>query len=574
MGALLFYAGLAAFYGAIAFAWFAAPVVSRFSTTLLGTSQYAPDALLNAGVLEWVYGSLRSSSRSVFDWPAAFPLQNSLAVTENLIGWQLFYFPLRASGVGVVASYNVLLLVSFAISGLGAAALCRRLGASREGAIAGGFFFAFVPFHVTHSIHLQTMGVCWMPFALLFLDRILDEARWRDVAGLAIASVLTALSSIYFAVFLAILSVLYVACCAVFGRYRLSPAALGKLAVAAVLALMTISPVLIHYVRFVSVNGRFSHPSSLIAVLSMELAGIVRVARWQALWPTGPFEPNPNSAPAASWTTGFPGVVAIVLTGYWLVRVFRQRENRRLAAILLTVAIICFVLSLGPYLKVRGSFPSPTMSWLPMPGRIWLVFSTIRWPMRLYFVTLLLMSVMISLAATSLLSRLRSSRRALVTCAMLALMALEYRPIPAFALMSVEAADPLAMSDAYPFLAAESDRGGIAELPLADPGGRRAPMVTRYTYGSAGHLRRVVAVHGSVIPPVTDTLETAMKDLPDVAAQNILVGHGVTRLVVHRSLFHGDSATRLVAALRSGGLRVLFEGRDVVFSLTGSRQVP
>jgi hypothetical protein len=434
--------------------------------------------------------------------------------------------------------------------------------------------FAFVPFHVTHSIHLQTMGVCWTPLALLFLDRVLDNGRPGDVAALAAACAMTALSSIYFAVFLAIVIVLYVACCAVFGRYAITAGKIGELAVAGALSLIAISPVLIHYFRFIAVNGRFSHPSTLIAVLSMELAGIVRVARWQALWPTGPFEPNPNSAPAAAWTTGFPGVVAIVLALHWLVVVFRQRKNRRLAGILLTVAIICFVLSLGPYLKVRGSFPSPSMSWLPLPGRIWLVFSTIRWPMRLYFMPLLMVAVMTSLGATMLLAKARVSRRMLGTAGLIVLMILEYRPIQAFARLSVQAPDPIAMSDAYPFLAAESDRGGIAELPLADHGDRRAPMVTRYTYGSAGHLRRVVAVHGSVIPPVTDTLETAMEDLPGELAQNVLVRHGVTRLVVHRSFFRGDSATKLIAAFSSSGLPVLFNGREgVVFSLTGSRQV-
>ncbi|HUQ48323.1 MAG TPA: hypothetical protein VM053_08785 [Gemmatimonadaceae bacterium] len=571
---MLFFVALAAFYGAIAFAWFVAPIVSRFSTTLVGTAQYAPDAMLNAGVLEWVYGSLRSSSLHVFDWTAAFPLENSLAVTENLIGWQVFYYPLRLLGLGIVSSYNVLLLLSFVISGLAAAALCMRLGTSRSGAVIGGFVFAFVPFHVTHSIHLQTMGVCWAPLAILFLDRILERGRWSDVAGLVAACVMTALSSIYFAVFLAIVVFLWVAGSWVFRRYGANLAVLGKLAAAGVASIVPLLPVLIHYVQFVSVNGRFSHPSALISVLSMELAGVVRVGRWQALWPTGPFEPDPNSAPAAAWTTGFPGVVAIALTAYWLVRVIQKKENRELAAVLVSVAVICFVFSLGPYLKVRGSAPSEAMHWLPMPGRIWLVFSTIRWPMRLYFFTVLMMSVMVSLGATSLLASVRSSRRMLVTVALAAMMILEYRPLSAFARLSVEAADPLAMSDAYPFLAAEADRGAIAELPLADHGGRRAPMVTRYTYGSVGHLRRVVAVHGSVIPPVTKTLETAMKDLPDRGAQMVLSNHGVTRLVIHRPLFKRDSAEKLIAALKGDGLAVVFNGTEaIIFSLTGPRQV-
>src|SRR4051812_5068898 len=127
MGELPFYVGLTAIYAATAMVWFVAPIASRFGRVLLGSAQYAPDAVLNAGVLEWVYGSVRSG-RSMFDWMAGYPLSNSLALTENLIGWQLFYLPLRVAGVGIVASYNVLLLLSFVISGLGAAALCRRFG--------------------------------------------------------------------------------------------------------------------------------------------------------------------------------------------------------------------------------------------------------------------------------------------------------------------------------------------------------------------------------------------------------------------------------------------------------------
>lgn len=570
MGEPLFYVILTAIYGATAVAWFVLPIASRFSRVLVGSAQYAPDAILNTGVLEWVYGSLRSS-RHLFDWTAGFPLSNSLALTENLIGWQLFYFPLRALGLGIVASYNVVLLLSFVISGLTAAALCRRLGASRGGAAIGGFVFAFVPFHVTHSIHLQTMGVCWTPLGLVFLDRILERGRWRDAAGLAAVFVMTALSSIYFAVFLAIVIVLYVVCCWAFGRYTLSLSTVGKLAAAGVASVIVLTPLILHYVRFVSSHGRFEHPTALVAALSMELLGVIRIARWQALSPMGPFEPNPNSATAATWTTGFPGVVALALIGYWLARVFQRKENRRLAAILLTIAIVCFVLSLGPYLKVRGGAPAPSMMWLPMPGRIWLAFSTIRWPMRLYFLTILMMSVMVSLGATVLLANIRSSRRAMITAGLVLLIALEYRPLPAFARLSVELPPPLEMSDAYPFLAAERDRGAIAELPLADNGGRRAPMVTRYTYGSVGHLRRVVAVHGSVILPVTDSLETAMEDLPDRAAQDMLVSHGVSRLVIHKTLFSGDSATRLIGAMKSAGIPILFEGKEgVVFSLAGS----
>src|SRR5690349_3308821 len=115
-------------------AYFAAPLGPRWPSTLLGTAPFAPDAVLNAGILEWGYRTLWSPFPHIFDWTAGFPLSNSLANTENLIGWQLFYSPLRWVGVSTVAAYNIVLLTSIVLAGLSAACLASHFGANRYGA--------------------------------------------------------------------------------------------------------------------------------------------------------------------------------------------------------------------------------------------------------------------------------------------------------------------------------------------------------------------------------------------------------------------------------------------------------
>ena len=90
-------------YTATAIADFVIPLGRHFGEKLLGTALFASDPILNAGILEWGYQSLWSPTRHVFEWNAGFPLHDSLAVTENLIGWQLFYTPLRAFGGPVAA---------------------------------------------------------------------------------------------------------------------------------------------------------------------------------------------------------------------------------------------------------------------------------------------------------------------------------------------------------------------------------------------------------------------------------------------------------------------------------------
>lgn len=93
-------------YTAIAFIYLVLPVVGRFDSVLLGSQRIPGDSLLGAAILEWGFRSLWSAHLRFFEWNAGFPIHNSLAITENLIGWQVIYSPLRFTGVGVAAAYN------------------------------------------------------------------------------------------------------------------------------------------------------------------------------------------------------------------------------------------------------------------------------------------------------------------------------------------------------------------------------------------------------------------------------------------------------------------------------------
>jgi len=80
------------------------PILGKFGNVLLGTAVFPHDSFLNAGILEWGYTALRTPGLHLFEWTAGFPLHNSLAVGENLIGWQVLYTSLRLIGVGIPAA--------------------------------------------------------------------------------------------------------------------------------------------------------------------------------------------------------------------------------------------------------------------------------------------------------------------------------------------------------------------------------------------------------------------------------------------------------------------------------------
>ena len=562
-----FIAGLIAIFSATAALYLAVPIAGRFGHVFLGTAVFAPDAFLNAGVLEWGFVSLRSAGLHFFDWTAGFPLSNTLAATENLVGWQLLYTPLRLLGAGVPTAYNLLMLASLVISGVGAALLGRRLGADRAGAAVAGFIFAFAPFHLGHMIHLQTMGVCWSPFAVLFLDRYLETQSVRDAVGLAVAFVLSALSVIYFAVFLALLLPMYVALCWIFGRYKFSGRALAGLVITGSLSALVLLPLIIPYARFAATYG-YRHDVSSLTNFSMELLAPIRMPDWLSVWSWTPLVRRSAFTNAQSYSAAFPGVVALGLALYAIVVGRRQRASRATVWVLVSLTLICYLLALGPTLRLMNLNPSRLVSWIPMPGKIFILVPGICWPMRVFFFALLGGAILSGLGLTAVLRNVASGTRAWVTFGILVLIAVEYRPASWLAGRSADAPAPMEISDAYPYLAREADRGGVVELPVTDKTGWRTPMTTRYTYGSAGHLRRIVALHGNVMPPVIDSLMRAASLLPAPASSTLLLGHGVTRVVVHPGLMPEGSGASLVQALRRAGYPVLFMGReDVVFQL-------
>lgn len=548
-------------YAATAISDFVLPLGKRFGEGLLGTALFAPDSILNAGILEWGYRSLWSPKRHIFEWTAGFPVHDSLATTENLIGWQIFYTPLRLASCGPVAAYNLLLVISFVLSGLGGAILARRLGADRLGAVIAGFVFAFVPFHLNHVIHIQTMAVCYCPFALFFLDRFLAEATVKNAIGLAAASLMTALSGVYFGLFLVLVLPLYAVLCWLLGRYHFHARTVEGLLGIGVACAVLLLPVVLPYVRFGSEHGH-NHPQSTLVTLSLEALAPFTVPQWLAFWSHGPFKLGWGQTPA------FPGVVASILALVFLIKRHSERQASQVKVALVILAFACFSLSLGPVLKIHAGYPSRFANWFPLPGRIFMSFSAIRWPMRILLFSFLFGALLAGLGFSALTRRLAPRMRVAAASLMLLLLFVEYRPKASYAAESVDIPPPLAMSDAYPFLAAEIDRGGVVELPDARPDGYRVPYLVQYAYGSAGHLRRVVDFHGAVYPAIVDNLLAAAERLPSEPARRTLVAWGVTRVVLHREPGFVDPWPLRRNAFVEAGYRVLYESRGAtVFAL-------
>ena len=533
---------------------------------MLGSKLIPFDPLLAAATLEWGFRSLFSSSLRFFEWNAGFPLHNSLAVTENLVGWQLLYYPLRALGVGVPAAYNVLILISLVVSGVGAACLARRFGVGRWGAVATGVIFGYGPFHLNNLMNIHTMAVCWVPFAIFFLDRYLERPNTTDGFGLAAAFVLTTLSSIYFGVFLALMLPLYALLAWIFRRHHPSKKVVGSLFWVAAIAALVVSPIAIPYLQFARDNGRYGASIVEQTQLSMNWLAPARTPFFQVAWSASPL----------SWgikwdgKPAFIGVIGLVLV---IAGLFEYRRGNRARATVLTLAslsLISYLLALGPYFKTAGHGEPRIIEWIPMPGRLWALTPGIRSPARVFFFAWLGEAILAGIGLSAILARIPAGWRDAIAATVIILMLAEYRPAKWLAGESERASSPLAMSDAYPFLARETDRGAVIELPTLDSLGRRLDLGP-YIYGASGHLRKDVAYNGNRKIPLPDSLRVAGERVTEESQREFLSSHGVTRVVVHR--FVGDSAAaeRLIQTLTASRLPLLFNGREsAVFALPRS----
>ena len=164
------------------------------------------DPVLNAWILAWDASHL---GRGLWHANIFHPHPYTLAYSEHLVAEAIQILPLYALTGNPILCYNVLFLLSFALSGLGMFLLARELTGSRSAAFVAGAAYAFAPYRFSTLSHLQVLMSVWMPFVLYGLRRYLDTGRVLALAGAAAAWLLQNLSCGYYLLFFSPIVLLY-----------------------------------------------------------------------------------------------------------------------------------------------------------------------------------------------------------------------------------------------------------------------------------------------------------------------------------------------------------------------------
>jgi hypothetical protein len=473
------------------------------------------DALLNEWILAWVAHQLPYAPARLFDANIFFPARDTLAFSEPLIVPAILGMPVRWAGGSPVLTFNIVLLLGFALTAFAGYRLVREWTGDEAAGLLAGSLFAFNTHTLTRLPHVQAIHAWGLPLALLAADRVIARTRLRDALWLAVWMAAMAYTSGYLVVFGVVLVGVVVAVRVAEWRPR-ATRVLGMLGVAAVAGGAAVLPLFFPY-RRVAIEHGMVRTLDVVAGYSATLKGYVASAGrlHYALWSKPLFEQSIDSF--------FPGVIALLLAVVAIVSVVRRRAlnhaaspnlTRNRAWALVAVAAAGLILSLGTQTPVYG--------WLfhvfpPMQG--------LRAAARFGNLFLLGIAGLAGIGLALVGSRLPASRRSLAAVAVIALANLEALRAP-FPYRRFEGIPPI-----YSLVAKAPGRVVLAEVPFY-----AEQMVfenATYVLNSTAHFKPLLNGYSGYTPDTYRKHAEAFAGFPDERAIVAMRQAGVTHVIVH-----------------------------------------
>ena len=262
---------------------YVSPLLGSLSTRI-ASDPYDP--LLNATILWW-NATVVPFTTAWWNQPQFHPALGVTAFTETLVGLAPLSSPLYWLTHDVVATYNLMFVLSWPLCALGGALLVYRLTRRVDAAVLGGLAFGFSPYRLAEVGHLQSLCAFGLPLALAGVHGYVDERRRRWLALFGGAWLLQSLANGYFMLFGSVLIALWTLWLCTSRRGR---SAAGPVIATALLSSVPLVPVLWRYQQIHDAYGlrrmyiealAFSaHPDSW-----WQVSGVVRV--WARLLPSG-----------------------------------------------------------------------------------------------------------------------------------------------------------------------------------------------------------------------------------------------------------------------------------------------
>lgn len=488
------------------------------------------DFRLLVWALSWDAHALVTQPWNLFNANTFYPAPYSLAYSEHLLGYAPLFAPTYWLTRNPVLATNVLILLIFALRGLGMYVFARLFVPAPAAALAGVVF----GFPATTTIDIamfHVQGFFYLPFALFFTARWLDRGQWRYAALLAAALFLQATTSAYLGFALAFAYGAALPFLVADARERLDRRRILGLVSAGGLAVLGAALLALPYLWLKSVGlvpeyGDDNLPAGLV----------MAPAKINAYLHAG--------VGALTYA-----LAALALLPRW--------SGRRPVVILMGLALLLtgFVVASGPRLIMFGR-----IFWSPygLLTRVLPGFSTVRMPARLMVVAQLGLALLTALGVARIVPYLPRSVAWGCCIAAAAFILLHQTPRDI-----VTARYPVGdqVPAVYRVLAGHDDGRALLELPRPTWDRASERMVLSTT-----HWLPMVDGYSGYTPQTDDYLQAIARYLPDEGAlQHLVDTADIGWIIVHTSEMAPEDAARWLGPLPEGLKLVGRYGSDLLF---------
>lgn len=427
-----------------------------------------------------------------------------------LLGFLLTYW------LNSVIVYNLLILHSFLLAGIGAFFLIRYLTKDPYSSLIGGFIFAFSPFHFAQAQgHIESSTIQFIPFFVLFFLKITQTDSKKDLALASLFFFLNAISSWYFFSY----GLIFVALAYCYQALKLKKVILKKLIVKYLIVVGTTILILSPWISKMAIAA-LKNPQ--IAQKHRGCYNLYLADAISFFCPT-PYQLSSgfsivekiNEKTKASGIEGYVylGMISILLVGF----TFRNIKN--ITAKYFLGLIIFLVLAMGRKLHFLGdilpvSLPYGIIKNLPF-------FAAMRVPARFIVFVYLFWAIITSFAIRYLKQSLKPIKRSIVLVLVSLLLFLDY-------FYYYDSQTEIAIPKVYDFIKSDNSQFAILDLPNTDSHYPSKMYMTYQTY----HQKPIVGgwVERRINDSLLDNLE--LKNL--ITQKKQLLANKVKYIFIHK----------------------------------------
>jgi hypothetical protein len=311
----------------------------------------------------------------------------------------LFTIPFQLT-LGLIFSYNVLVILSFVLAGYGAYRLAHYVTADKKASFFAGLAFGFSAYHFARAWgHLNLVSIQWIPFYIMFLLKMRRDPSLKNVFFAVFFLVLSAFwADIHYAVFLGLFTFLLLVYDMLFNREQIKKFLLRLgIMVAIFFGFMAL---IVGPLVFGMLTGKYAYawpsPSGTVS-LSADLLGFFIPSNLNIFG---------RYAQQVILPFSVAGIESVVYIGYTVLALsfFTALKLWKKAKAWLLGTFVFLILSLGPILNVfgRSVFSSFNLN-IPMPGLLWFSFLPIpRAPSRFIVIAILCLAILSAITLTKM----------------------------------------------------------------------------------------------------------------------------------------------------------------------------